>query len=138
MRHPQHSCTMAVGKATRRATSAIPFNDDELLAFVATRPGLRRLELLTPMAAEGWSRLRRKSGPFFLALLSESCPRLECLKLTMLCRLDSLVRDSCPAPPAFPALRCLDIGTFPDWYVTLRTGKGKHGKSCSTIREAGN
>jgi hypothetical protein len=109
----------AGGAAALTASCPMPFSDDELLAFVATQPGLRSLELLTPMAvgrsAGDWCR----SGPDFLALLAESCPRLECLKLTMLCRLDALASSSRTAPPAFPALQCLGIDIYTKWYVTL-------------------
>ncbi len=121
MCHPWQGCSH-VGGTMGQAASAAPFGDDALLAFVAPRPGLRRLELLTPMAKRRDSR-RRESGPFFLALLGESCPRFECLKLSMLCRLDSLVGGSSPATPAFPALRCLDIATPCKWYVLLSIGE---------------
>jgi hypothetical protein len=57
--------------------------------------------------------------PLLPGLLGESCPRLGCLKLSMLCRLDSLVCDSSATPPAFPALRCLDIAACYHWYVLL-------------------
>jgi hypothetical protein len=54
-----------VGRTARHSASAAPYSDEALLAFVAPRPGLRRLELLTPMA-ERWDSRRRQSGPFFL------------------------------------------------------------------------
>ncbi len=92
---------------------------DDLLAFEAPLPLLRRLELVVPHYSFNRSR-KSNARADFLAVLSASCPRLERLRLSMSCKLDSLTRAR--STPAFQELRCLQVHLSDDAAV-IRRGK---------------
>jgi hypothetical protein len=101
------------------ATPEDAITHDDLLAFVAPLPHLRRLEFVVPYYSFNTS-LQSNARADFLAVLSASCPRLELLRLPMRCQLGSLA--SARTTPAFPELRCLDVYLSDDAAV-IRRGK---------------
>ncbi len=100
--------------------------DAVLLAFAATRPQLRRLEIVVPLGHSAhisdntdWYDCSGSGSSSclcgtFLLLLAERCPRLEVLRLAGLCALEALehARDE----PAFPVLRLLHVYSSDHFY----------------------